>query len=319
MKRASNLYYKIFDIENLREADNIAQRGKSKQPGVLKHNNNKENNLLSLQNSLIDKTYSTSPYKVFTIFEPKERIISRLPYYPDRICHHAIMRIIEPIFVYMFTSDTYSCIKNRGVHKASKNLIKALKDIENTKYCLKLDIKKFYPNIDNDILKILLRKKIKDKELLWLLDEIITSSKGLPIGNYVSQLLSNFYMSYFDHYVKENLNVKNYFRYADDIIILSNNKTTLHDNLSNIKTYLMDELKLTVKENYQIFPVESRGIDFVGYVHYHSHVMLRKRIKKSLAKAIYKNNNKKSIDSYLGWAKHCNSKNLIKKLISEKI
>jgi RNA-directed DNA polymerase len=137
---------------------------------------NKDNLLLDLQRKLINGEYETSEYYVFKIYEPKEREIFKLPYYPDRIVHHAIMNIMEPIWVSAFVKGTYSCIRNRGIHKALKDVKFALKDEVNTQYCLKLDIRKFYPSIDHDILKIIVRKKIKDKRLLNLLDEIIESA-----------------------------------------------------------------------------------------------------------------------------------------------
>jgi hypothetical protein len=178
---------------------------------------------------------------------------------------------------------------------------------------------KFYPSIDHDILKQLLRRKLKDNDLLWLLDEIIDSSIGLPIGNYLSQHLANFYLTYFDHWVKEQKQVKNYMRYADDIVILSSSKPYLHQLLFDIKQYLQTNLKLQVKGNYQIFPVASRGIDFVGYSTYHTHTRLRKSIKQSFAREVAKNKNSTSIPSYTGWAKHCNSNQLLKKLLYEKV
>ncbi|ATL45446.1 reverse transcriptase [Elizabethkingia miricola] len=315
MKRLNNLFEKIICIDNLKQADINAQKRKSKQYGVKLHNKNNELNIIELYNTLKYKQYKTSQYDVFKITEPKEREIYRLPYFPDRIMHHAIMNILEPIFVSTFTSDTYSCIKKKGIHKASYNLRKALKHKTETLFCLKLDIKKFYPNINHNILKNLLTKKFKDKDLLWLLYEIIDSAPGLPIGNYLSQYLANFYLTYFDHWIKEELKVKFYFRYADDIVILNNSKEKLHLILNQINLYLNTKLKLQVKENWQIFPVEKRGIDFVGYVHYHSHVKLRKSIKKKFAKMLKISPNKASIASYSGWTKHCNSQNLMKKLL----
>ncbi len=314
MKRLNKIYEKIISIENLMLADQKAQKGKSKQYGVVLHNKNQEENILKLHEMLKNKTYKTSEYKLFKVFEPKERDVYQLPFYPDRICHHAVMNILEPIFVAVFTADSYSCIKGRGIHKASTNLRKALQNKEETTYCLKLDIKKFYPNIDHDILKALLRRKFKDEDLLWLLDEIIDSAPGLPIGNYLSQYLANFYLTYFDHWIKEVMGVKYYFRYADDIVILSKSKADLRRLLKIIEIYFNCHLKLEVKENWQIFPVEKRGIDFVGYVHFHTHVLLRKSIKKRFAKMLKRNPNRASIASYIGWTKHCNSKNLMKKL-----
>ncbi len=317
MKRIGNLFEKIISIENLIIADAKAQKGKAKQYGVLIHNKNRENNILKLHNMLASKTYKTSEYDIFKVFEPKERDVYRLPYYPDRITHHAIMNVLEPIFVATFTADSYSCIKGRGIHKASYNLRKALKNVDETKYCLKLDIKKFYPNIDHDILKTLLRYKFKDQDLLWLLDEIIDSAPGLPIGNYLSQYLANYYLTYFDHWIKQELKTHYYFRYADDIVILHRYKEDLHHLLKHIETYFKYNLKLDVKENWQVFPVEKRGIDFVGYVHYHSHIRLRKSIKKRFARMLKRNPRKESIASYNGWLKHCNSKHLSKKLLTD--
>lgn len=314
MKRLNDIYEKIISIENLMLADQKAQKGKSKQYGVVLHNKNQEENILKLHEMLKNKTYQTSEYKVFKVFEPKERDVYQLSFFPDRICHHAVMNVLEPIFVAVFTADSYSCIKGRGIHKASTNLRKALQKKEETTYCLKLDIKKFYPNIDHDILKALLRRKFKDNDLLWLLDEIIDSAPGLPIGNYLSQYLANFYLTYFDHWLKEKMQVKYYFRYADDMIILHHDKSYLHKLFEHIEHCLYYCSKLHVKQNWQIFPVEKRGIDFVGYVHFHTHVLLRKSIKKRFAKMLKRNPNKASIASYTGWTKHCNSKNLMKKL-----
>jgi RNA-directed DNA polymerase len=316
MKRINNLYSKICSIENLQLADRIARRGKLHQPGVIAHDKVKEHNLQHLHIMLREKTYRTSEYTIFSIFEPKERLIFRLPYYPDRITHHAVMNVLEPVFTSVFTSDTYSCIKGKGIHGAARAVQKALKDIPGTQYCLKLDIRKFYPNINHDILKNLLRRKFKDRDLLWLLDEIIDSAEGLPIGNYLSQYLANFYLTYFDHWMKEVMREKYYFRYADDLVILSPSKKHLHQLLAEIRKYLEINLKLSIKDNYQVFPVPSRGIDFVGYRFYHTHTLLRKSIKKNFARKV-KRKNQQSVAAYYGWAKHCNSKNLLKKLLDD--
>jgi retron-type reverse transcriptase len=319
MKRINNLYASIISIENLQLADEMARKGKLMQYGVILHDKNREANILKLHEMLLNKTYQTSTYTTFKIYEPKERIIYRLPYFPDRITHHAVMNILEPIFVSTFTNDTYSCIKGKGIHAALRGVKAALKDTTGTTYCLKLDIKKFYPSVDHEVLKQILRRKFKDADLLWLLDEIIDSTEGLPIGNYLSQYFANFYLTYFDHWLKETLRVKYYFRYADDIVILADNKPYLHELLAKIREYLDVQLKLTVKHNYQIFPVEARGIDFVGYVFFYTHILLRKSIKQNFCRMIARNKNKQSVASYNGWAKHANCKHLLKKLLHEKI
>lgn len=315
MKRINNIYSQITSVDNLRIAESKARKGKANQYGVKIFDKEPESNIFKLHEMLLNKGYKTSEYTTFTVFEPKERLVFRLPYFPDRITHHAVMNILEPIFVKVFTNDSYACIKGKGIHAAVNNIKTALQDQENTKYCLKLDIVKFYPNVDHDILKTLLRKKFKDNDLLWLLDEIIDSADGLPIGNYLSQYLANFYLTYFDHWIKEQKEVKYYFRYADDIVILSSNKPHLHELLFEIKQYLNVNLKLEVKDNYQVFPVEARSIDFVGYKFYHTHTLLRKSIKKRFAKAVSKTKNKATIAAYNGWAKHANTKHLLKKLL----
>lgn len=319
MKRLNNLYPKICSVENLHLADSLARKGKARQYGVQCHDQHRETNILLLHKMLVDKTYKTSPYTTFKIYEPKERIIFRLPYFPDRIVHHAIMNILEPIFTAIFTADTFSCIKGRGIHGAQRAVSKALKDVPGTQYCLKLDIRKFYPSVNHEILKQLLRRKIKDNDLLALLDEIIDSADGLPIGNYLSQYFANFYLTGFDHWIKQIKRVKHYFRYADDLVILADNKPYLHQLLSEISTYLQDKLQLQVKNNYQVFPVAARSIDFVGYRFYHTHILLRKSIKQNFARMIAKRKNPASIASYNGWAVHCNSKHLIKKLLHEAV
>jgi len=317
MKREGNLYDTVCNIQNLIEADKRARKGKKKQYGVIKYDMQRGCNTIALHNLLADQLYTTSTYSAFKLFDPKERDISALPYFPDRIGQHSAMIPLERIFVSTFTADTYSCIKGRGVHAAVVALKKALKDGPGTEYCLKLDIKKFYPSIDHDILKALLRRKIKDQKLLGMLDEIIDSAPGVPIGNYLSQYFANFYLAYFDHWLKEVKGVKYYFRYADDMIFLSDSKEYLHKLRMDITQYLNEFLKLEVKGNYQVFPVEARGIDFLGYVFRHKYILLRKRNKQNFARAVKKNKSKPSIAGHWGLAKHCNSRHLIKKLLPE--
>lgn len=317
MKRLNGLYQQICSVENLQLADAKARKRKGDQYGIMLHDRNKDENIQALRDMLLNKTYTTSPYEVFKIYEPKERDVYRLPYYPDRITHHAIMNVLEPVFVGTFTADTYSCIKGRGIHAAVRSVRKALKDVNGTQYCLKLDIKKFYPSIDHHILKTLLRRKIKDNDLLWLLDGIIDSAPGVPIGNYLSQYFANFYLTYFDHWLKEEKQLRYYYRYADDIVILAGEKAMLHQTLSDIRGYL-DTLKLSIKSNYQVYPVAARGIDFVGYRFYHTHVLLRKSIKQRFARAVARGASQQTLAAYRGWTKHCDSKNLVNTLLSNK-
>jgi RNA-directed DNA polymerase len=306
-------------MENLYEAEQKARKGKAAQYGVQRHDKRRETNIAALHEMLKDKTYRTSPYTTFKIYEPKEREIFRLPFFPDRIVHHAVMNVLEPIFMSVFTSYSYSCIKGKGIHAAANDVQRALRDVHNTQYCLKLDIRKFYPSVDHDVLKNLLRRKFKDKDLLWILDEIIDSAPGVPIGNYLSQYFANFYLTGLDHWLKEVKRVKYCFRYADDIVILAGDKPYLHRLLADMREYLGERLKLEIKSNYQIFPVPDRGIDFVGYRFYHGYTLLRKSIKKRFARVANMGRAPMSLASYYGWAIHCNSNHLLKKLFNEAV
>lgn len=323
MKRIGNLYDQIISIDNLRLADEKARRGKTHSWGVKIHDKHREENLLRLHEDLKNHTFRTSEYETFKIYEPKERIIFRLPYFPDRIVHHAVMNIMEPIWVAIFTHDTYSCIKDRGIHQAAEKVRKALdQDPSGTTFCLKIDIRHFYPSIDHKILKNIVRRKVKDPDLLWLLDEIIDSAEGVPIGNYLSQYFANLYMCYFDHWIKEVKDVKYYFRYADDIVILGNDKKELQRLLIEIRDYLRKKLKLKVKKNFQVFPVDARGIDFLGFVFFHSHTLIRKSIKQNLCRRVAKIRKKmkvkhvsfakcrQDVASWWGWLKYSDSKHL---------
>lgn len=240
------------------------------------------------------------------------------------------MLVVEPIWVSTLTSDTYSCLKGRGIHACLHRLQRDLSaDPDGTTYCLKFDVRKFYPTIDHGILKTVIRRKLKDPDLLWLLDTIIDSvpeGEGIPIGNYLSQFFANLYLSELDHMAKEQMRLRYYYRYADDIVILAPDKERLNAVLLVINHYLAEQRNLMMKSNYQIFPVESRGIDFLGYVFFHTHTLMRKSIKKNMARNVAKYNKmledgkltekqyKQAVCSWLGWAKHCNSKNLLRVL-----
>lgn len=235
MKRIGNLFNRIISYENLVRAEKKARLGKTKRYGVKKFDRDPYENLVRLQKALIEDTYRTSEYCVYTIIADrgnKEREIYRLPYYPDRIVHH---------------------------------------------------------------------------------DVVYSTPKGLPIGNYISQFAANLNLTWFDRWIKQVLKIKYYYRYCDDIVILHPDKDYLRYCLQEIEKYLADNLKLRVKRNWQIFPVEARGIDFIGYVFYHGHTLLRKDIKKKfIHKLSYKSNNKRlaSLAAYWGWCKYGSCHNL---------
>jgi hypothetical protein len=212
MKRYSGLHDKLCTIENIEVADDNARKNKNKKYGINKHDKNRQYENEDLVDKLFNLKYKTSKYSLYKIYEPKERIIYRLPYYPDRIAHHAIMNVVKYIWTKSFIHNTYSCIEGRGIHLCASNLKRDLRKYPNeTKYCLKLDIRKFYPSIPHDGLKECIRKKIKDKDFLMILDEIIDSTDnvrdvsskltnkigiGVPIGNYLSQYFANLFINY---------------------------------------------------------------------------------------------------------------------------
>lgn len=310
MKRHGNLIQKIADINNIELADKNARKGKLRSKKYIqKHDENHTQENQKLSKDLLSGNFQTSKYQIYKIYEPKEREIYRLPYYPDRIAQHAILNVLEPIWTSQFIPTTYSCIKGRGIHKCLKDIKRDLyKYPDKTTYCLKFDIKKFYPSINHAILKKIIRRKIKDKILLKILDNIIDSAKGVPIGNYLSQFFANLYLTPLDIECKHNLKCRFYYRYADDIVILSDSKEFLHNVFTHIQNYLNKKLDLQIKWNYQIFPVDNRGIDFVGYVIRHKYVILRKSIKRRLLKKLFQQKNLyKTLSSYYGWLKYCNS------------
>lgn len=330
MKRYGNLYEKVYDIENLKMAHKKARKGKGWYREVKMVDSNPEYYLKQLQEMLKNKTYKTSEYKMFIKKEGgKEREIFKLPYFPDRICQWALMLIIEPFLLKNFTKDTYSAIPDRGIHLCLKRVQKAVQnDVPNAQYCLKLDAKKFYPSINHDILKSKYRMLFKDPHLLWLIDEIIDSTEGdtgIPIGNYVSQYSGNFYLSKFDHWIKEEKQIKYYFRYMDDVVILGNNKEELHELRKEINEVFETKLKLTIKENWQVFPTYVRGLDFVGYRSFLNYTLLRKStaknykqkmtsIKKKVQNGQEMNHSEWcAINSYEGWLKYCDSHRLKEK------
>jgi retron-type reverse transcriptase len=239
------------------------------------------------------------------------------------------MQVLEPIWKKTFIADTYSSIKGRGIHKGVARIKSALTDIGNTQYCLKLDIRKFYPSINHDILKSIIRRKIKDPNVLALLDGIIDSAEGVPIGNYLSQYFGNLYLTYLDHWLKETKHCKYYFRYCDDMVTLHADKVHLSQLKDNIEAYLSKNLKLTLKSNWQIFPVDARGIDFLGYRFYHNYTLLRKSIAikfkqriryiKAHWRDLPPSEILNSVMSYYGWLGYANCNNLTKRYINQEI
>jgi retron-type reverse transcriptase len=331
MKRYGKIFPKIYEMENLYLAHANARRDKTFYKEVKMVDSDPEYYLGQIQEMLKSGSYEVSEYAVSMINDKgKERELMKLPYYPDRIIQWAIMLQIEHIFMEVFCSHTCASIYGRGIKEASRLTEKYMKNKFESRYCLKIDISKFYPNINHRILKKLLMKKIKDKKVLELLFKIIDSypgEKGVPIGSYLSQYLANFYLSYFDHWLKEQMGVKYVVRYMDDIVIFHWSGQYLHWLLQQMENYLMTNLDLQIKPNHQVFPTAIRGVDFVGYRFFFGYKLLRKKTCKKLKKRMIQIKAKQdagkllnyrewcSGNSYIGWLMWCDSWRLYEKYI----
>lgn len=331
MKRVGNIYQNIIDKNNIRNAILNASKRKRNRRNVRYVLNNIEVAVDNIYNLLKTNSFIPSPYEKVKIMDgvrKKERIIFKPRFFPDQVVHWALMLQIESILMKGMYYYNCASIKNRGLLHATKYIEKIIvRDRKNTKYCLKLDIKKFYPNINKEILKRKFRKKIKDGEVLDLIDKIINSSEeGLPIGNFTSQWFANFFLQDFDHFVKEKLKVPYYIRYMDDMLLFHRNKKELRKIKNEIEEYLKKE-DLTLKGNWQLFRTDSRPIDFLGYRFYRGYTTLRRsnflRIKRRVKKAFKKGKltikDSQAILSYTGWIKHSNSYKVRKKYIEKYI
>jgi len=296
MKTVKNIYSQLTDFKNLYTAFHKAAKGKKWKPYVEQFKINLEKELFQLQEDLRSKRYQVGCYYNFYITEPKRRLVSAAPF-RDRVVHHAVCNILEPIYNKIFIFDSYACRKDKGQHKAADRFTQFCRK---KKYVFKCDIQKYFPSIDHEILLAILSRKINDCDLLWLLSAIIQSGKdilndeyvmhwygdddllsplerqrGLPIGNLTSQFLANIYLNELDYFVKFNLRCHYYIRYMDDFVILSDSKAELL-NIQNEIIKFLATLRLSVhpKKN-TIFPV-TQGTDFMGYRIFPDYRRLRK-------------------------------------------
>ncbi len=319
MRRIGNLWSKIIDKNNIQQAIYNASKGKRNRKAVKRVINNIVFYTNEIQEILING-YIPKPYQKRKIFDgarQKERIIYKPTFYPDQCIHWCLMQVIEEIITRGMYKYCCASVKGKGEIFAVKYIKKILiKDRKNTKYYIKLDIKKFYPSIDKSILKYKFRKIIKDRKVLDLMDIIVDSfdDSGVPIGNYTSQHFANFYLQDLDHFIKESLKAKYYCRYMDDMIIFGSNKKKLHKLLYEIIDFLKKE-KLTVKENWQVSKTESAPIDFIGKrfcrgyttIRDTTFLRLKRRIKKISKKETLNYIDASAIISYNGILKNTNS------------
>ena len=324
--RFIHTYDDIISIDNLLLAWKEFIIGKKSRKDVQEFERNLMANVISLHQDLKNKTYKHSLYKAFRISDPKPRDIHKAQV-RDRLLHHAIYRTLYPYFDKKFIHDSYSCRINKGTHKAIERFRtfsrKVSKNNTRTCFVLKCDIRKFFANIDHQTLKSILSKRHFDTDILQLLYTVIDSfetpnpiyaiaemKKGLPLGNLTSQLLVNIYMNEFDQFVKRELKVKYYIRYADDFVILQNDKMCLEDILPKISQFLEEKLKLQLHPDKVFIKTLASGIDFLGWVHFPCHRVLRTTTKRRMFKNLQKNYSKETTASYLGMLKHGNAHKL---------
>lgn len=319
MKRIGNIYGNIYDIENIKTAIMKASLGKRHRKYVKKVLDNQNFYAEKIRDMLLKQEYIPSPYTIKRIYDgarKKERIIYKPQFYPDQIIHWALILQIKDIIMRGMYEYNCGSVPKRGTSYGQKYLRKILnKDTKGTKYCLKMDVKKFYPSVDKEILKSIFRQDIKDKQCLWLIDQIAESGDdGLPIGNYTSQWFANYFLQRLDHFIKEDLHAKYYIRYIDDLVILGSNKRKLHRMQQAIAAYL-GTINLTMKGDWQVFRVDDRAIDFLGLRFFRDKTILRKsnalRIKRRMRKIKRKPRlnylDSCAVVSYWGWVKRSDS------------
>lgn len=308
-------FEQIISVENLLASWKEFLKDKKSRKDVILFSFNLMDNILSLHNDLNGKVYKHGGYEAFKINDPKPRDIHKASV-RDRLLHHALYRVLYPYFDQKFISDSYSCRLNKGTHKAVKRFREFSNKVSknNTKTCwvLKCDIRKFFASIDHDVLIKIIKKYIPDQEIVSLLVEIIGSfystkeGKGLPLGNLTSQLLVNIYMNEFDQFAKHKLKLKYYIRYADDFVILSEDKICLKYLISQINIYLIDKLALSLHPNKVFIKTLASGVDFLGWVCFPNYRVLRTKTKHRMFRNLEKNHKKETLQSYLGLLKHGN-------------
>jgi retron-type reverse transcriptase len=332
MKVYKDLYWSIISPKTLFRAWKVFQSDKRNKLDVAVFELDLERNIFGLYRDLKSEKYKHGPYKGFWIHDPKLRRIHKA-IVRDRVLHHAIFSVLNAIFEPTFISDSYSCRIDKGTHKGMERVRDMLRSVSknNTQpcYALKCDVRRFFDSMDHNILLAILYKRIKDEQVQRLLKEIVCSfsannltlfeRRGVPIGNLTSQVFANIYMNEFDQFVKQALLVKNYARYTDDFVIVSDDRTYLETLLPLIQEFLKDKLRLELHPKKITIRKYHEGIDFLGYVIFPHHIKLRSKTKRKIPRKIrerirlYKNgviteaSLRSSLASYLGVLSHANA------------
>ncbi len=336
MKVITNIFEDIISLDNLFAAWEAFERDKRYKRDVLRFEWNLEAELFKLHRDLKSKVYRHGPYESFFIHDPKQRHIHKASV-RDRILHHAMFNVLNPIFEPTFIPDSFSCRIGKGTHKGVAAVTAMARRVSRngTRPCfaLKCDVQKFFFRIDQAILLTILKRRIQDPNARWLLREIIgsfsasaTETKGLPIGNLTSQLFANVYMNEFDQFVKHGLKVKYYARYTDDFIILSTDVAYLAGLIQPIQNFLSERLALSLHPKKTIIRKFGQGIDFLGYTIFPHHRLVRTKTKQRIFRKLKRKviefragktseeSLGQSLQSYRGVLSHANAHELTERL-----
>jgi len=315
MKTYNKLYRKICSYDNLYSAYRKARKGKTKKLYVKEFENNLDKNLIDLQFELMTFIYSPRPLDNFILKDPKTRKISRSDF-RDRVIHHAIINIIGAIFEKRFIYDSCANQKRKGnlfsIKRFETFRRKITKNFSSRAFCLKADIKHYFQEVHHDILLKIIKNKIKDKKVIWLIRKILKKNasgektKGMPLGNLTSQFFANVYLNELDYFVKHKLKIKYYVRYVDDFIILHENEEQLREWKMKIELFLKENLKLELHPQKSRIISLSKGIDFVGFRNFYYFKLLRKRNIREMMKKISNYNeylilDEKMMEIFQGW------------------
>jgi len=318
------MFETIISFENLCAAWQEFVIGKKTKKDVADFSFNLSGNLYALHEDLENKTYEHGVYHAFKISDPKPRDIHKATV-RDRVLHHAIYRVLYPYFDRKFVCDVYSCRNEKGIHRAIRRFEgfarKVSKNNMRTCWVLKCDIRKFFASIDQATLMRIIGRHVPDRDAVWLFQKVIGSfenatGKGLPLGNLTSQLLVNVYMNEFDRFVKHGLREKYYVRYADDFVVLRENRQHLEDLIPTISDFLEQELKLSLHPRKVKIATWSSGVDFLGWVCFPDHKVLRTTTKRRMLKRFAQNPSDPTINSYLGMLKHGNAQKMKKQVLA---
>ncbi len=315
-----------MSVENLLEAWEEFVVGKRKKPDVLKFKENLLTNIRLLHDDCVTHQYQHGVYYHFVVKDPKRRDIHKASV-RDRLLHHAIHRKLYPLYDRVFVADSFSCRIGKGTHSAMNRFRSMYQRVSrnDTRTCwvLKLDIRRFFASVDHDILLSLLYLRIQDLELMDLFQRIITSfstsesSKGLPLGNLTSQLFANVYLHELDAFAKYELKAKNYIRYADDFVLMSENRDVLLRQLPLIEEFLWDSLKLQLHPKKIELRTVSSGVDFLGWVHFPNHRILRNTTKQRMFCRIMEKPTEQVFSSYAGLLNFGNAQGIANELLND--